>query len=173
MMHLVNHCPHYGSKRLLLFLTMGIVEFSSISKVVFSTSFTIPKRKPLNQMALKKLFFSMVFFHYVLWSAAPCACLHGIHFSPHGRNKFIWFCHYLPCFQGESGDFGGISEAGMIDCSNFWHMASTIFQLARSNYLFNAKLTYIQGKGTENMARKRELQCKILCSQSHLRSHAV
>lgn len=33
-----------------LFLIMGIVKFSSISKVVFSTSFTFPKRKPINQM---------------------------------------------------------------------------------------------------------------------------
>lgn len=98
----------------------------------------------------------MIFFHYVLWSAAFYACLRRICFSPHGSIKFIQSCHYLQCFQGESGTFGGISEAGMINCSDFWHMASTTFQLARSNYFFNAKLVYIQGKGTEKMARKQE-----------------
>lgn len=128
----------------------------SSSKVVFSTSLTFSKRRPMNQMALNQLFFSMIFFHYVLWSAASCACLRGIHLSPHGSIKFIQSCHYLQCFQGESGNFGGISEAGIIGCSNFWHMASTPFQLARSHYLFNAKLVSIQGKGTEKMARKQE-----------------
>lgn len=54
-----------------LFLIMGIVTFSSISKVVFSTSFTFPKRKPINQMALKQLFFSMLFQYVPL-----CLC-HG------------------------------------------------------------------------------------------------
>lgn len=141
-----------------LFLIMGFVKLSSISKVVFSTSFTFPRRKPMNQMALNQLFFSMIFFRYVLWSAASCACLHRIHFSPHSSIKFIQSCHYLPCFQGESGNFGGISEAGILcsDCSNLWHVASTTFHLARSNYLFNAKLVYIKSKGTENMAKKLE-----------------
>lgn len=45
----------------LFLIIMGIVNFSSISEVVFSASFTFPKRKPMNQMALNQLFSACYF----------------------------------------------------------------------------------------------------------------